>query len=78
MSNGTLPTMSVAKPECTYAADSAGLFLKTIKVTAAADSMAPGANWATWDVSFTMEVTNPTDLADTNPTLNTKIYNPNN
>jgi hypothetical protein len=70
--------MSVAKPECTYAAGSDGTFLKTIKVTADADSMAPGANWATWVVSFTMEVTNPSDVMDTNPTLNTKIYNPNN
>jgi len=76
LSNGTLPTMSVAKPECTYAANTDGLFLKTIKVTADADSMRPGANWATWVVSFTMEVTNPTDVMDTNPTLNTKIYNP--
>jgi len=78
MSNGTLPTMSVAKPDCTYAADSAGLFLKTIKVTAAADSMAPGANWATWKMSFTLEVTNPTDLIATNPTLITRIVNPEN
>jgi len=70
--------MSVAKPECTYAANAAGTFVKTIKVTAAADDMKPGANWATWKVSFTLEVTNPTDLVDTNPTLNTRIYNPNN
>jgi hypothetical protein len=32
--------------------------------------------WGTWVVSFTMEVTNPADLIDTNPTLNTKIYHP--
>jgi hypothetical protein len=47
--------MSVAKPECTYAANSAGLSLKTIKVTAAADDMRPVAGaWSTWVVSFTM------------------------
>jgi hypothetical protein len=70
--------MSTVKPVCTYAANSAGLFLKTIQVTAAADDMRPGsiANWGTWVVSFTLKVTNPSDLIDTNPTLNTIIYNP--
>jgi len=77
MTNGTLPTMSAAKPDCTYAANAAGLSLKTIKATAAADDMRPVAGaWGTWIVSFTLEVTNPTDLIDTSPTLNTKIYNP--
>jgi len=70
--------MSVAKPECTYAANSAGLSLKTIKVTAAADDMRPGsvANWGTWVVSFTLEVTNPSDLIDVSNDIITKIYNP--
>jgi len=69
--------MSVAKPECTYAANAAGTFVKTIKVTAAADDMRPEAgDWSTWKVSFTLEVTNPADLVDTDPTLNTRIYNP--
>jgi hypothetical protein len=69
--------MSTASPPCTYAANTAGLFLKTITVTAAADDMRPVAGaWGTWVVSFTLEVTNPADLIDTNPTLNTKIYHP--
>jgi hypothetical protein len=70
--------MSVAKPECTYAADSAGLFLKTIQVTAAADDIRPGsvALWGTWVVSFTLEVTNPSDLIDVSKDIITKIYNP--
>jgi hypothetical protein len=77
MTNGTLPTMSVAKPECTYAANAAGTFVKTIKVTAAADDMRPASgDWSTWKVSFTLEVTNPTDLIGFSPTLNTRIYNP--
>jgi hypothetical protein len=47
--------MSVAKPTCTYAANAAGLFQKTIVVTAAADDMRPVAGaWSTWVVSFTM------------------------
>lgn len=79
LTNGTLPTMSVAKPECTYAANAAGNFVKTIKVTAAADDMRPASgDWSTWKVSFTMEVTNPTDLIGYNPTLDTRIYNPQN
>jgi len=76
LTNGSVVPMSVAKPTCSYAANAAGLFLKTVVVTADADSMAPGANWATWVVSFTLDVTNPTNLIDTSPTLNTKIYNP--
>jgi len=70
--------MSVAKPTCAYAANAAGLFTKTISVTAAADDMRPTAGaWSTWIVSFTMDVTNPADLIDTNPTINTIIINPN-
>jgi len=69
--------MSVAKPDCTYAADSAGLFVKTIKATAAADDMRPVAGaWSTWIVSFTLEVTNPTDLVNVSPVLSTRIINP--
>lgn len=69
--------MSVAKPASTNAANTAGLFLKTIVVTAAADDMRPVAGaWSTWVVSFTMKVTNPADLIGTAPTLNTKIYHP--
>lgn len=70
--------MSTAKPACTYAADSAGLFLKTIQVTAAADDINPGsiALWGTWVVSFTLEVTNPSDLIDVSKDIITKIYNP--
>jgi hypothetical protein len=69
--------MSVTKPECTYAANAAGTFVKTIKVTAEADDMRPvdGA-WSTWVVSFTMEVTNPSDLIEWSPDLVTRIYNP--
>jgi len=69
--------MSVTKPECTYAANAEGAFVKTIKVTAAADDMRPvdGA-WSTWVVSFTMTVTNPSDLIQYNPGLVTRIYNP--
>jgi hypothetical protein len=67
--------MSVVKPDCTYAANSAGIFVKTIKVTAAADDMRP-ALWSANPVSFTMEVTNPDDLIGTNPTLVTRIVNP--
>lgn len=67
--------MSVAAVPCTYAANTAGLMLKTIQVTAAADEMKP-TTWSTFIVSFTLAVTNPPDLVDTNPTLNTRIYNP--
>lgn len=45
--------MTTAKPTCTYAANSASLFVKTISVTNTADDMRPVAGaWSTWIVSF--------------------------
>lgn len=52
--------------------------VKTIYATANADSMMPGSAWSTWIVTFLMDITNPSDLLGVNPSIMTRIYNPNN
>jgi hypothetical protein len=45
--------MNTAKPVCSYAANSATVFVKTISVTDVKDDMRPVAGaWSTWIVSF--------------------------
>jgi hypothetical protein len=65
--------MTPSTPVCSYANG-----LKTIKATNDADTISPGVNWSTWIISFTMDITNPTDIINFDPTLTTKMYNPNN